>query len=161
MSGFNRIAEPLSAAEHWTLLLPVPGDPVRTGSISMDIPIQRQGSCLIASIPAALVDEDLTHLRDQIVEQVRHCRLRGVIVDVTGLDVVDSFATRTLGDLAANLRLRGAEMVIVGIQPDVAVAVARFGLTFEAVATVVDKDAGLDYLNGRARSPDKRRGASH
>lgn len=122
----------------------------------MNVPIQQQGSCLIASIPAALVDEDLTHLRDEIAEQVRRCRSRGVIVDVTGLDVVDSFATRTLGDLAAIVRLRGAEMVIVGIQPDVAVAVARFGLTLEAVATVVDKDAGLAYLNRRVRCAEKR-----
>ncbi len=122
----------------------------------MDFPIQQQGSCLIASIPTALVDEDLTHLRDQIVEQVRRCRFRGVIVDLAGVDVVDSFATRTLGDLAANIRRRGAEMVIVGIQPDVAIALARFGLRLDVEATVVDTDAGLAYLNRRARPPKKR-----
>lgn len=118
----------------------------------MDVPIQQQGSCLIASIPTALVDDDLTQLRDRIVEQVRRRRSSGVIVDLAGLDVVDSFTTRTLGDLAAVIRLRGAEMVIVGIQPDVAVALARFGLRLEAVATA-DADAGLAYLNRRMRTP--------
>lgn len=127
----------------------------------MEVPIQQQGSCLIASIPTALVDEDLTHMRDEIVEQVRRCHSRGVIVDLTGLDVVDSFATRTLGDLAAIVRLRGAEMVIVGIQPDVAIAVARFGLRLEAVATVVDRDAGLAYLNRRVRCSEKRSRSRH
>jgi rsbT antagonist protein RsbS len=117
----------------------------------MNVPIQQQGSCLIASIPTALVDDDLTHFRDQLVEQVRRRHSSGVIVDLAGLDVVDSFTTRTLGDLAAVIRLRGAEMVIVGIQPDVAVALARFGLRLEVVATA-DADAGLAYLNRRMRS---------
>ena len=123
----------------------------------MDVPIQRQGSCLIASLSTALVDEDLTHLRDRIAEQVRRCRSRGVIVDLTGVDVVDSFAIRTLGDLAAIVRLRGAEMVIVGIQPDVAIALARFGLRLDVEATVPDTDAGLAYLNRRERCRKQRR----
>jgi rsbT antagonist protein RsbS len=122
----------------------------------MDVPIQKQGSCLIASLSTALVDADLTHLRDRIAEQVRRCRSRGVIVDLTGVDVVDSFATRTLDDLAAIVRLRGAEMVIVGIQPDVAIALARFGLRLEVEATAGDTDAGLAYLNRRVRCPRKR-----
>jgi len=122
----------------------------------MDVPIQKQGSCLIASIPTALDDEDLTHLRDRIAEQVRRCRSRGVIVDLTRVDVVDSFATRTLDDLAAIVRLGGAEMVVVGIQPDVAIALARFGLRFEVEATAGDTDAGLAYLNRRVRCPKKR-----
>lgn len=122
----------------------------------MDVPIQQQGSCLIASLSTALVDEDLTHLRDRIAEQVRCCRSRGVIVDLTGVDVVDSFATRTLGDLAAIVRLRGAEMVIVGIQPDVAIALARFGLRLDVEATVPDTDAGLAYLNRRERCRKQR-----
>ena len=94
----------------------------------MQVPILKQGPYLIASIQSALSDEDLVQLRDALVAQVGKLRSRGVIVDVTVLDVMDSFATRTLRDIAHMIRLRGAEMVIVGIQPEVAFALVRLGL---------------------------------
>src|SRR5438552_195985 len=83
----------------------------------MAVPILKQGAYLIASIQSALTDSDLVQLRDALVGQVGSYRSRGVIVDVTALDVLDSFASRTLRDLAHMIRLRGAETVIVGIQP--------------------------------------------
>src|SRR5213596_4286174 len=76
-------------------------------------------------------------------------RARGVIVDVTALDVMDSFAVRTLRDIAHMARLRGAETVIVGIQPDVAFAMVQLGLTLKGVATVLDLEEGLAFLNRR------------
>jgi rsbT antagonist protein RsbS len=88
----------------------------------VEVPILKQGLYLIASIQAALSDVDLLHLRDALAEKVGKYRARGVIVDVTVLDVMDSFASRTLRDLAHMTRLRGAETVIVGIQPEVAFA---------------------------------------
>lgn len=121
----------------------------------MEVPILRQGSCLIASIQSALEDEDLVRLRNALISQVGTFRARGVIVDVTALDVLDSFATRTLGELSYIIRLRGAEMVIVGIQPEVAVAVARQGLKFKGVTTVLDLEEGLLYLDRKARESGK------
>lgn len=118
----------------------------------MEVPILKQGAYLIASIQSALEDEDLMRLRDALIEKVGRFRSRGVIVDVTALDVMDSFASRTLGDLALIIRLRGAEMVIVGIQPEVAVAVARLGLRMEGVATVLDLEEGIAYLDQKAHS---------
>ena len=73
-------------------------------------------------------------------------RRRGVIIDVTALDVMDSFATRTLRGLAATTRLRGAETVVVGIQPDVAMALVELGLTLDGVATALDLEEGLEVL---------------
>lgn len=113
----------------------------------MQVPILKQGPYLIASIQSALSDEDLVQLRDALVNQVGKLRSRGVIVDVTVLDVMDSFATRTLRDIAYMIRLRGAEMVIVGIQPEVAFALVRLGLKLEGVATMLDLEEGLLYLN--------------
>jgi len=75
-----------------------------------------------------------------------------VIVDVTALDVLDSFASRTLRDLAHMIRLRGAETVIVGIQPEVAFTMVRLGLTLEGVATALDLEEGLFYLNEKLSS---------
>ena len=113
----------------------------------MPVPILRQGPYLIATVQSALTDGDLRHLRDTLVAQVGRVRARGVIVDVTALDVIDSFATRTLRDAAHMIRLRGAETVIVGIQPEVAIPMVKLGLTLERVATSLDLEEGLAYLD--------------
>lgn len=113
----------------------------------MEVPILKQGPYLIATVQAALTDADLLALRDGLVERIGQSRSRGVIVDVTALDVLDSFATRTLRDLAHMIRLRGAQTVIVGIQPEVAFAMAQFGLTLEGITTTLDLEEGLAYLD--------------
>lgn len=117
----------------------------------MQVPILKQGEYLIASIQSALTDRDLLQLREALVEQVGRFRSRGLIVDVTALDVMDSFACRTLRDIAHMTRLRGAETVIVGIQPEVAFAVVQLGLTLEGIATNLDLEEGLAYLNQKIR----------
>jgi rsbT antagonist protein RsbS len=113
----------------------------------MQVPVLKQGDYLIASIQAALSDADLVQLRDDLADRVGVVRSRGVIIDVTVLDVIDSFATRTLRAVAHMLKLRGAETVIVGIQPDVAFAMVQLGLTLEGVGTALDLEEGLAYLN--------------
>jgi rsbT antagonist protein RsbS len=118
----------------------------------MRVPILKQGGYLIASIQSALSDEDLLQLRDDLVEQVGRYRSRGTIVDVTVLDVMDSFAVRTLRGIAHMIRLRGAETVIVGIQPEVAFAMVQLGLTLGDVATALDLEEGLAYLDLQAKA---------
>ena len=113
----------------------------------MRVPVLKQRDYLIASVQAALSDADLVELRDNISNQVGRYRSRGVIIDVTVLDVIDSFATRTLRAVAHMLKLRGAETVIVGIQPDVAFAMVRLGLTFEGIGTALDLEEGLAHLD--------------
>jgi len=103
---------------------------------------------VIASIQSALSDEDLVHLRDDLADHVGQYRARGVVVDVTVLDVMDSFAVRTLRAIAHMIRLRGADTVIVGIQPDVAFAMVQLGLSLEDVTTALDLEEGLAYLSG-------------
>lgn len=124
----------------------------------MIVPILKQGPHLIASVQSALSDADLTKLRDDLVRRVGQYRSRGVIVDVTVLDVMDSFATRTLRDMAQMIHLRGAEMVIVGIQPDVAFAMVQLGLSLQEVATALDLEEGLAYLNKKL---ERRHGQQH
>ena len=117
----------------------------------MHVPILKQGDCLIATIQSVLSDADLLQLRDDLADRVGHFRSRGVIIDVTVLDVIDSFATRTLRGIAHMLKLRGAETVIVGIQPDVAFAMVQLGLTLEGVGTALDLEEGLAFLNAKAK----------
>ena len=117
----------------------------------MEVPILKQGQYLIASIQSTLSDTDLLKLQKELAARVGKFRSRGVIVDVTMLDVMDSFATRTMRSIAHMLKLRGAETVIVGIQPEVAFAMVQLGLTLEDVATALDLEEGLAYLEQRAR----------
>src|SRR6185295_9775544 len=113
----------------------------------MHVPILKQGGYLIATIQSVLSDADLLQLRDDLADRVGQVRSRGVIIDVTVLDVIDSFATRTLRAIAHMLQLRGAHTVIVGIQPDVAFAMVQLGLTLEGVGTALDLEEGLAYLD--------------
>jgi rsbT antagonist protein RsbS len=122
----------------------------------MRVPILKQRDYLIASIQSALSDEDLLHLRDDLVDYVGKYRSRGAIVDVTVLDVMDSFAVRTLRAIADMIRVRGAETVIVGIQPEVAFAMVQLGLALEDVATALDLEEGLAYLDAKFRSGKSR-----
>ena len=117
----------------------------------MQVPILKQGQYLIATIQSALSDADLVQLRDGIVLQVGKLRSRGVIIDVTALDVMDSFATRTLRDIAQMIRLRGAETVIVGIQPEVAFSLVQLGTNLAGVATALDLEEGLAFLEGQTK----------
>jgi rsbT antagonist protein RsbS len=113
----------------------------------VEIPILKQRDYLIASIQSVLTDEDLVNLRDKLVQQVGRFRSLGVILDVTGMDVIDSFSVRTLRDLAHMIRLRGATTVIVGIQPEVAFSMIQLGLRLKDVPTALDLEEGLAYLD--------------
>ena len=113
----------------------------------MQVPILKQGSYLIATIQSALSDADLIQLRDELASRVGQFRSRGVVIDVTVLDVIDSFSVRTLRAIVHMLKLRGSETVIVGIQPGVAFAMVQLGVTLENEATALDLEEGLVYLD--------------
>lgn len=115
----------------------------------MSVPILKLGDVLIASLQASLSDREMTAFRDDLSASIGRVRARGVVIDLTALDVLDSFATRTLRGVAYTARLRGARAVIVGIQPDVALAMVQLGLTLDDVPTALDLEEGL-LLIGRA-----------
>ena len=108
----------------------------------MAVPIMKHGDILIASVQDALTDEDLVQLQDDLLRRVGTHRSAGVLIDVTALDIMDSFASRTLRNLAHALLLRGAKTVIAGIQPEVAFAMVQLGITLEGVRTTLDLEAG-------------------
>jgi rsbT antagonist protein RsbS len=112
----------------------------------MSVPILKQGDFLIASIQSALTDREVLELRDELAARVGKFRSRGIVIDVTALDVIDSFVARSLRTIAFTARLRGAETVLVGIQPDVAVAMVQFELSLEPLHTALDLEEGLAAL---------------
>ena len=113
----------------------------------MPVPILKQGAILIASVQAALSDSDAERLRYDLMERVSRFRAQGIIVDVTAIDVMDSFAARSLRTIAHMTRLRGADTVIVGLQPEVAFAMVQLGLAFDDMNTALDLEEGLALLN--------------
>jgi rsbT antagonist protein RsbS len=113
----------------------------------MPVPILKQGAILIASVQAALTDTDTERLRQDLMDRVSRFRAQGIIVDVTAIDVMDSFAARSLRTIALMTRLRGADTVIVGLQPEVAFAMVQLGLVFDDMYTALDLEEGLALLN--------------
>jgi rsbT antagonist protein RsbS len=112
----------------------------------MTVAILHQGDDLIASIQSDLSDSEILTFRDELAERVGRERARGVIVDVSALDVIDSFVARSLQSLAAIVRLRGAETVIVGIRPDVAIALVQFNLDLRPLKTALDLEEARAVL---------------
>ena len=115
----------------------------------MAVPVVKQGDILIAQLQSALSDRDLVQLRDELSTKVGRFRSKGVVIDVTALDVMDSFATRILRGIAQMMKLRGAETVIVGIQPEVAFSMVQLGLGLDDVLTALDLEEGLEALRAR------------
>jgi len=118
--------------------------------------ILKQNKNLIASVQGSMTDADMMQLREELASGVRRYRSTGVLVDVTLLDVMDSFAVRTLRGIAQMVKLLGAQCIIVGIQPDVAFSMVQLGLTLEGTMTALDLEDGLDVLqsltNGKITS---------
>jgi rsbT antagonist protein RsbS len=126
------------------------------------VSILRQGSWLIASIHTALDDTEMVRFREDLIEQIGRYRSKGVVIDVAALDVLDSFGAHTLRTIAEMARLRGAETVIVGIQPDVAFAMVALGMGTGTVQTALDLEEGLAHLDSKrtrgTRTQRRRRG---
>jgi rsbT antagonist protein RsbS len=117
----------------------------------MSVAILRQGDYLIASIQADLSDVEVVELRHELAELVGEHRARGIVIDVAALEVIDSFVARSLRAIVLTARLRGADAVVVGIQPDVAIAMVQFRLNLEPLRVALDLDAAIALLDGSNR----------
>ena len=114
----------------------------------MTVAILRQADYLVASIQSDLTDAEVLSLRDTLVARVGDSRIHGIIIDVTALDVIDSFVARALRSIALAAALRGARTIVAGIQPDVAIAMVHFDLNLEPLQAALDVDEALALLGG-------------
>ena len=117
----------------------------------MSVAILREGDYLIAAILSDLTDKEVVELRGELIAMVGRYRSRGLVIDVSALDVIDSFVARALRSIVLTVRLRGAHTVIAGIQPDVAVALVQFRLNLGPLRVALDLNAArtlLDQLTG-------------
>lgn len=124
----------------------------------MSVAILHQGDYLIASIQSDLSDREVVELRQELADLVGRHRSSGIVIDVAALDVIDSFVARALRAIVLTASLRGADTVIVGIQPDVAIAMVQFRLNLDPLRAALDLDAAIALLDG-LRQGDARDGA--
>lgn len=104
---------------------------------------------LIAVVQEDLSDRDALRLQEDLMNAVEHGDIGGVLIDLTTVEVVDSFLGRLLGNLATGVRLLGAEVVVVGIQPAVAITLVELGLELRDVALALTPEKGLRLLRRR------------
>src|SRR6201985_3981220 len=127
-----------------------------------EIPILRIGDCLLVSIQVDMHDRLALALQDDLTERIVADRARGVMIDISALEIVDSFIGRMLNDIAAMSRVLDAVTVVVGMQPAVAITLVELGLKLEGVRTALDVDKGLalirSIIDGQEDPVDRRKG---
>lgn len=112
----------------------------------MSIPVLQVEGFLLASIQEALEDSDALRLKQDLLDGVRRTRARGILIDASGVDIVDSFTARILGGIGGAARLMGARTVLVGLQPEVAMTMVDLGLELREIETELNADRGLHLL---------------
>ena len=114
------------------------------------IPILRMGRVLLVTIQVDMHDRLAMTLQDDLTSRIVNDRANGVLIDISSLDVVDSFIGRMIGDTAAMARVLDAETVLVGMQPSVAITLVELGLALPGVRTALNVEKGMALLTGAA-----------
>ena len=114
--------------------------------IGQRIPILRLGSFLLVSIQIDMDDETAVVLQDDLATAIVKAGSHGVLIDISALDVVDSFIGRILGTIASTSRILDAQTGVVGMQPSVAITLVELGLSLKGVRTALDVERGMDIL---------------
>jgi rsbT antagonist protein RsbS len=119
------------------------------------VPVLRLGDALLVSIQVDLQDDQVLALQEELAEKIVDTGARGVVIDISAVDIVDSFIGRMFSSIAALSRVLDAETVVVGMRPAVAITLVELGLSLEGVRTALDLEKGLAILARlvRARGP--------
>ncbi|NVI93174.1 STAS domain-containing protein [Actinomadura sp. BRA 177] len=117
------------------------------------VPILKIGDVLLVSIQVDLQDQTVLALQEDLAERIVATGARGVIIDITAVDIVDSFIGRTFATIASMSRLMDAETVVVGMRPAVAITLVELGLSLGGVRTALDLEKGMRLLGASADGP--------
>ena len=110
------------------------------------IPILRMGEFLLVTIQVDMHDRLAMTLQDDLTSRISETGARGVLIDISSLEIVDSFIGRMLGNIAAMSRVLDAETVVVGMRPAVAITLVELGMSLAGVKTALNVDAGMELL---------------
>ncbi|MBM0107440.1 STAS domain-containing protein [Steroidobacter sp. S1-65] len=110
------------------------------------VPILRLGDCLLVTVQVDMHDELAMSLQDDLTNKIVATKARGVLIDISALEMVDSFIGRMLGNIASMSRILDAQTVVVGMQPAVAITLVELGLSLPGIRTALNVDAGLALL---------------
>ena len=115
------------------------------------IPILKMGRLLLVTIQVDMHDRLAMTLQDDLTSRIVEARAKGVLIDISALEIVDSFIGRMLADIAAMSRVLDAETVVVGMRPAVAITLVELGLSLTGVRTALNVERGMDLLRDRIR----------
>jgi rsbT antagonist protein RsbS len=110
------------------------------------IPILRMGDTLLVTVQVDMHDQLAVRLLDDLTATITKTRARGVLIDISALDMVDSFIGRMISDIAATSRILDADTVVVGMQPAVAITLVELGMSLPRVRTALDVEKGMELL---------------
>ncbi|CAM4072565.1 anti-sigma-factor antagonist [Lederbergia lenta] len=114
--------------------------------MNMRIPILKLKDCLLVSIQWELDDQTALEFQEDLLQKIHSTSARGIVIDITSIDFIDSFIAKVLGDVIDMSKLMGAKVVITGIQPAVAITLIELGIRLDDVMTALDLENGLDKL---------------
>ena len=120
------------------------------------IPVLKMGACLLVTIQVDMHDRLATALQDDLTERISATRARGVLIDISALDVVDSFIGRMLGNIAAMSQVLDAHTVVVGMRPAVAITLVELGLDLPGVRTALDVEKGMSAIQSALAGRERR-----
>jgi rsbT antagonist protein RsbS len=118
------------------------------------IPILKVGEYLLVSIQVDMHDRLALALQDQLTERIVQTGAKGVLIDISSLDMVDSFIGRMLGNIAAMSRILDADAVVVGMQPAVAITLVELGISLTGIRTALDVERGMTFLREARHAQD-------
>lgn len=119
------------------------------------IPILKMGSLLLVTIQVDMHDRLAMKLQDDLTERIVKDRVTGVLIDISSLDIVDSFIGRMISNTASMAKILDARTVLVGMQPAVAITLVELGLTLEGVITALNVDHGMKLLQGSSKKSSR------
>ena len=119
------------------------------------IPILRMGKLLLVTIQVDMHDQLAMTLQDDLTTRIEKEKARGVLLDISALEVVDSFIGRVIGNIALTSRILDAETVVVGMRPAVAITLVELGLSLQGVRTALNVERGMQILAHRVRADGK------
>ena len=125
------------------------------------IPILRLGGLLLVSVQVELDDQLALTLQDDLTDRIVRDRARGVLIDISSLEIIDSFIGRMLSNIAAMARILDAETVVVGMQPAVAITLVELGLSLPGVRTALNVERGMELLHASVHQDDWSTPAEH